>query len=620
MQQLSTSTNYSSTRIQHDKVGSKANAQKLTNNQVPSMWRLLILPNRLSPTASAADSALRLRLDAAHGVAPSVGAFSWRADVGLSTAFDSAACSQFDCCSATPVSVAPARTASGMIPAQQAQPNRAEESNAFGDRYRAMLAEAAHDIRAPLGVARQILSRIASRVRQDGALSNQELRLLDSANDRLQQATTWVDGILLPDRLEKKQAGTMRQRFYPHQLRGIVEPTVSAMARDRDIELDWVGWDRSLPRLYLDSNQLGRVLLNLISNAIAASPRGGRLSLRIAWQTNVTQRLVIAVEDEGRGISAPLLRFINSAQPAAAPADIPAEAGIGLVTVKSLMSAIGGSLSAQVGPLGGTLFRVTVPVDNRLSLVRGWLIQQSQAAVRSSAVRSSAVHSSVANAAASRSKKKVAIQLHVLRSADADTGLVDQWLQQAAAPEDFVYRVSDDRWLWLSVDGKSSQVASAAANAARQCSSSLLGRQATVNSQLAAEWLNVDLQALHSAENQRNLLPQLSAAIADKFASLTGNRIPPINDLKSALNASAKLPARNRDLLRVDETGSFVPKAKMRAADFVRTNLGGSQGGSFAAGGMEDRERDNGNVDLLTADPAIFAELAQDWRMQHSQM
>ncbi len=617
MQQLSTSTNYGSTRIQHDNVGSKANAQKLTTNPVPSMWRLLILPNRLSPTGIATDSALRLRLDAAHGVAPSLGEFSWRADIGLSTAFDSASCSQFDCCSATPVSVAPTRIASEVVPVQpirqtqlmQPEQDQPKESSACGDRYRAMLAEAAHDIRAPLGVARQILSRIASRVRQDGGLSTQEIRLLDSANDRLQQATTWVDGILLPNRLEKQEAGTMRQRFYPHQLRGIVEPMVSAMARDRNIELDWVGWDRSLPRLYLDSNQLGRVLLNLISNAIAASARGSRLSLRIAWQTNVTQRLVIAVEDEGCGISAPMLRFINSAQPMPAPA----EAGIGLVTVKSLMNAIGGSISAQVGPLGGTLFRITVPVDNRLSLVRGWLIQQSQNAARQ-ALGNKGVGGS--NAV----KKKSTIQLHVLRSVDADTALVDQWLQQAAAAEDFVYRVSGDRWLWLSINGKASQVATAAATAASHCASLSQEHHAKVNCQLAAEWMNVDLQALHSAENQRNLLPQLSATIADKFACLAGNRVPPINDLKSALNSNSKLRSRQRDLLRVDETSSFAPKAKMRSADYLRYASSHSQPAGFQRSDFESADSGSSRVDLLTADPAIFAELAQDWRMQNSQL
>ena len=565
MQQLRT-TNISSARIQRDIVGSNVVSNKLPSNKVPSMWRLVVLQNGLPALGSNPDSARLLRLDPAHGVVSSSGELNWSSQVSMPTAMDFSACTQIDCCAA---STPPASSvAKGHV--------KSDVSQEFGDRYRAMLAEAAHDIRAPLGVARQILNRIASRVRDGGGLSNQDQRLLASANDQLEQATTWVDGILLPNRLQQVAVGTMRQRFYPHQLRGIVEPVVNDIADQRDVELEWVGWDRSLPRLYLDPNQLGRVLLNLIMNAIAASPRGSRLSLRIAWQTNVTQRLVIAIEDEGRGLTSPLLRFVNSAQIIPAPA----EAGIGLVTVKSLINAIGGSISAQVGPLGGTLFRITVPVDNRLSLVRGWLLQQSQVADRGG------------------KKSFNNIQLHMLRSTGLSTSAVDQWLQKAAATEDFVYRVCEDRWLWLSVGAKTTaEVAtrSGAAAAVNKFSALALAHNGQLNCQLAAEWLNVELQSLHSATNQRNLLPQLARAIADKFAVLAGDRIPPINELKNRLTLAPKPLARQHDLLRVDEVGSQIPKAKLRTAP---------------------RER----VKLLTADPAIFAELAHDWREQHSHL
>lgn len=566
MQQLSTS-NINSARIQRDSLGSKAANNKLPSNKVPSMWRFVILPNGLPASGKNSESALRLRVDSAHGVAPSLSELNWSAQVGLPTNGSSFACSQIDCCAATAPAVT---TISAKAPATS------DESQAFGDRYRAMLAEAAHDIRAPLGVARQILNRIATRVREDGTLSNQDQRLLASANDRLEQATSWVDGILLPNRLQQLTLGTMRQRFFPHQLRGIVEPVVNEMANQRNIELDWVGWDRSLPRLYLDPNQLGRVLLNLISNAVAASPRGSRLSLRVAWQTNVTQRLVIAIEDEGRGLSSALLRFINAAQ----PINPPAEAGIGLRTVKSLVNATGGSISAQVGQLGGTLFRITVPVDNRLSLVRGWLLQQSQLAAQG------------------ETKTQSNLQLHMLRSSGLDTTVVDRWFQQSAAPQDFVYRVSEDRWLWLSVRSKNTSAGATiggAQTAINKYSGLAEAQNGKLNCHLAAEWLSVELQSLHSTSNQRNLLPQLAAAIADKFAALAGNRVPPINELKDQLSTEAKPSARQRGLLRVDEVNRQVPKAKLRPVS---------------------RER----VNLLDSDPSIFAELAQDWREQQRQM
>ena len=244
------------------------------------------------------------------------------------------------------------------------------------------------------------------------------------------------------------------------------------------------------------------------------------------------------------------------------------------------MSAIGGSISAQVGPLGGTVFRITVPVDNRLSLVRGWLLQQSQVADR---IGKHAFDN---------------VQLHMLRSSGLDTTIMDQWLQQSAAPEDFVYRVSEDRWLWLSIGWKSTTALGTArggaVDAVNKYSAQAKAENGQLTVQLAAEWLNVELQSLHSATNQRNLLPQLAASIADKFAALTGNRVPPINELKNRL-APTKPLSRQPGLLRVDDVSIQVPKAKLHAAPSDRVNL-------------------------LTADPAIFAELAQDWREQHSQL
>ncbi len=583
MQKLST-TNSSSAHIQRNSLESKVASNKLPSNKVPSMWRLVILQNGLPSSSNNSDLALRLRIDTAHGAAPSSRDLNWSTQIGMPTTSDYPACSKIDCLAASALPAPRAHPSPAPVAANAAPPSIAaksavnnDESQAFGDRYRAMLAEAAHDIRAPLGVARQILNRIATRVREDGTLSNQDQRLLASANDRLEQATTWVDGILLPNRLQQVAVGTMRQRFYPHQLRGIVEPVVMDMANQRNVQLDWVGWDRSLPRLYLDPNQLGRVLMNLISNAIASSPRGSRLSLRIAWQTNVTQRLVIAVEDEGRGLSSGLLRFINSAQVVPPPT----EAGIGLKTVKSLINAIGGSISAQVGQMGGTLFRVTVPVDNRLSLVRGWLIQQSQRAERGG----KKAHSN--------------LQLHMLRSNGLDTSVVDQWLQQSAAPEDFVYRVSQDRWLWLSVGSKAGPsgvaITSGAAAAVNKYTALAEAQNGQLQCHLAAEWLNVELQSLHSTTTQRNLLPQLANAIADKFTTLTGNRIPPIDEIKQRLTSEVKPLTRHRGLMRVDEVAGQVPKAKLRPVA-------------------------NDRLNLLTADPAIFAELAHDWREQHSQL
>ena len=147
MQQLSTS-NISSARTQCEGFGSRLAINKLPSNRVPSMWRLVVLQNRLTSAGANSDSDLRMRLDGAHGIAPRLGELNWSSMIGLPTDMDLSGCTQIDCCAVTPPVNVP------IVSSRRVESDGALE---FGERYRAMLAEAAHDIRAPLGVARQIL-------------------------------------------------------------------------------------------------------------------------------------------------------------------------------------------------------------------------------------------------------------------------------------------------------------------------------------------------------------------------------------------------------------------------------------------------------------------------------
>lgn len=579
------------------------------SKDVPSAWRFIVLPSRAKLSASLADGNI-LRCDAAHLASVSNPQLVWSTQFGVQPELDAPSFGLQSSDASHRTSQAAGRgysSANGAKEASFAEPKVTSKdrgtSSMVDERYRSLLAEAAHDIRAPLGVAQQILARIASRVRSEGTLNPTELRLLDSANDRLQQASAWCSGILAPERLDQANSRSVRQRFYPHQLMALVAPIVNSLAQRQNVQLHWVGWDHSLPRLYLDSNQLARVLMNLITNAIEASAAGSHLSVRVAWQTNVTQRLVIAIEDEGSGLDAALLKFVNNER--AAP---PPQAGIGLATVKSLVVALGGALSAQTVQTGGTLLRITLPVDNRMSLVRGWLIQNAE------------------RAAGGGKLPKSRIQLHVLRSSGLNTALADQLLQQAAAPNDFVYRIADDRWIWLSVIQFPSPLETVHFDATSQGAVERLSAQLTermavesgrLNCQLAFEWADIDLHSLHNSLNHRNLLPQLSTAIADKLEQLRGNRIPPIDELNSAMVSEWK---NNRDL---DSAAAQRPNSRTRNAGTLRvdaaeansmptkrhheTSPAPSRTQSFASS-------------FLNSDPSQFEELAQDWRAQQAEL
>lgn len=100
---------------------------------------------------------------------------------------------------------------------------------------------------------------------------------------------------------------------------------------------------------------LRRVLINLMTNALQASPPNGVVSIT-AFRAG--KEVELAVADEGDGIPPEMraelfLPFRTSK---------PRGSGLGLAICKKIIDGCGGSISAATAPGGGALFRVVLPV------------------------------------------------------------------------------------------------------------------------------------------------------------------------------------------------------------------------------------------------------------------
>ncbi len=555
--------------------GFQTSARGSQSTSPASAWRFIVLSNRTQ--AGLRNTYSQIRIDSAHTVCNPGKPLNWTTDTAVNVALERVGSIQVDCLPASPVV---AREAAPMPIERRMDEPMASASQVSARlagnhlQLKSMLAEAAHDIRTPLGVARQILNRLSTQVRGRGSLSHQDMELLESANERLQQATEWVDGILVPGKLAGAEQPNIRQRFYPHQLLNILRPIVEPLARAKGVKLEWIGWDRSLPRLLLDANKLTRVMLNLIENAIEASETGDPVQVKVAWQNNVTQRLLLSVEDQGAGLPKPLLSYLNGSSGSRAPM----ECGIGLQTVKALSGSLG-TFSAQIVPRGGSLMRITVPVDNRAALIRSWLIQQSREVPQRG------------------TKRSPGIGLMMLRSVGADANRVDRMIQERVSANDFVYRVSEDRWLMLSMNDATIH-SDGMANMRREIEDSL-DNAGSLHGQLVYVWPNVDLSQLHFASDERNLLPHLSQAVAQKFDELAGNRVPPIDQLQGGWDRSSmRKPASRGQIVRVD-TSADQKKAMDRHTPI-------STGSTIP-------QATAGAIDLLNTDPEVFSKLPLQW-------
>jgi two-component system, NtrC family, sensor histidine kinase HydH len=122
-----------------------------------------------------------------------------------------------------------------------------------------------------------------------------------------------------------------------------------------------------LPALQADSDRLQQVVFNLVRNAIAATPRGGAVRVRMSLGElevpsggAASPSLRLAVEDSGTGIDATV--HANLFEPFFTTRRADGGTGLGLAVVKSIVNEHGGSVSAESLDGAGSRFTVELPL------------------------------------------------------------------------------------------------------------------------------------------------------------------------------------------------------------------------------------------------------------------
>ncbi len=113
-----------------------------------------------------------------------------------------------------------------------------------------------------------------------------------------------------------------------------------------------------LPEILADPHQIHQVLVNLMVNAIQAMPAGGHLTLEAYPEAD---RVVLAVEDEGVGMTAQVLQ--NIFDPFFTTKDVGEGTGLGLSVVHGIVTAHGGTIQVQSEPGKGSRFEVRLPLS-----------------------------------------------------------------------------------------------------------------------------------------------------------------------------------------------------------------------------------------------------------------
>ena len=131
--------------------------------------------------------------------------------------------------------------------------------------------------------------------------------------------------------------------------------TLSAMAEASGVTIVQEGADQ-WPEAMVDGDQVQQVFLNLVENAIHATPAGGRITIR-SVRRHTPPDVVVTVEDTGAGMPAEQMArifepfFTTKAK----------GTGLGLFVAHGIVQRHGGAIEVESEPGRGTRFRVSLP-------------------------------------------------------------------------------------------------------------------------------------------------------------------------------------------------------------------------------------------------------------------
>jgi signal transduction histidine kinase len=239
----------------------------------------------------------------------------------------------------------------------EAQRARAAEAAAEAARARDdFLAVLSHELRTPLT---SVLGWVQFLRRGPGDPETLT-RALEVIERNVRQQARLIEEILDVSRLV---SGKLSLDVQPHALGGILAGALESIRLAADAAGVVLDAPPAWPPVWVagDSTRLEQVFWNLLSNAVKFTPRGGRVTVRLAGHAD---RARVTVSDTGPGISAALLPHIFERFRQGDPVGARrlGGVGLGLAIVRHLVEAHAGTVSAaSAGEGRGTTFTVELP-------------------------------------------------------------------------------------------------------------------------------------------------------------------------------------------------------------------------------------------------------------------
>ncbi len=210
----------------------------------------------------------------------------------------------------------------------------------------------AHDLRTPLAAADVTMKQAMAGAY--GELPPRYAEILRATLAANEDQRRMVESLLLIARYEAGEESTLHESISAAPLIASVVEELRPVAESRKVHLTSDAADRDLPILG-DPYELRRAFMNLIANAIAATPEGGTISVRGERSEGEVK---IAIDDDGYGVPAELRPSLFTRFGRARSSG---GSGLGLYIVRRIVEKHGGTVMFEPRDPRGSTFTVRLP-------------------------------------------------------------------------------------------------------------------------------------------------------------------------------------------------------------------------------------------------------------------
>jgi|GEM_PF-2812746 len=220
----------------------------------------------------------------------------------------------------------------------------------------ALLGIMAHDLRNPIGGIESVINLVSLA----GELNSEQKEYFSLLKSQVNSAQALIADVLEMNKLENDKAELKKEKvdlvhFLDQKIKDF-----APLANKKEIEIV-ADYNVSENDIETGTNELNRIVDNLLSNSIKYSPIGAQVTVGLKSEKN---NLIMSFIDKGKGIKEkemPML-FKKFTKLSSRPTNEESSCGLGLYIVKLLSQKIGAKVKVESVYEKGSTFSVIVPL------------------------------------------------------------------------------------------------------------------------------------------------------------------------------------------------------------------------------------------------------------------